>query len=274
VLRDVTPENPGWCYTSAWALLGFLRHRRGDVVGAQQAWQEGLRVEWHTPWYGFRLTEGLILASLSGEFSKSDAQILVKRGLRWVPAALSDSLRVHSLIPLEDITSVLRDTYRNPRGWDYSRKIVFREIPFADCRRLPPTLIALEAIRQGADLEEMSDELDALVWQFVCEAYTAVCETGDISKEQLFALAMTWTGAPGAMLLWSGVVPALAPRLRGPIAYVMGHRYLSLERPAQAAMFFQTALEDAPAGSPLESLVQTELDRLSASIKPSSGAKR
>jgi hypothetical protein len=52
---------------------------------------------------------------------------------------------------------------------------------------------------------------------------------------------------------------------RGPLAYVLGHRYLRIFKKQGAAVsFFRTALADAPPGSPLKRLAQAELNRLKA----------
>ena len=48
----------------------------------------------------------------------------------------------------------------------------------------------------------------------------------------------------------------------------MGQRYLRLNRAEDATFFFQTALDDAPPGSPLETLAQAELNRLAPTAEP------
>lgn len=270
VLRVVTPENPGWCYTSAWALLGFLRERRGDVSGAQQAWKEGLQVDWRTPWYGFRMIEGLILASLSGELTKSDTEILAKRLMVSILGGAGEIAPIQFLIreELEFATSVLGNVFQTTRGREYARKIVFRELTFADCIRVPPMLVADEAIR--ALREDTSDEEEALIWRFVDDSYIAMTQMRGVDKRQLLYLASTWKGITGHFG-WQDVTPTLESKVRGPIAYVMGHRYLHhLKRPGEAVMFFQTALKDARPESPLEKLAQAELDRLAPKANKSS----
>jgi tetratricopeptide (TPR) repeat protein len=268
VLRHITPENPGWHCTSAWALAGFLREQRGDTAGAQEAWKQGLLVDWRTPYFGFRFSEGLILASISGELSQSDVRVLVERVLDWVPKELRENPFIKSRIPMDLITSVLRDTFRTPRGRDYARKIIFREISFGECVRVLPMLVLREFIHQGAMAGQMTQQQDSVVWQLLRDGYTAVTEVGSIGKLQMVQLGMTWEGVPGPFS-WQGVAPTLDADLRGPIAYVMGHRHLHLERPEDAAKFFQTALDDAQAGSALEKLAKAELEHLKAGTNSS-----
>src|SRR4029077_15687753 len=79
---------------------------------------------------------------------------------------------------------------------------------------------------------------------------------------QMIALTLTWKGTTN-FLGWGGVAPGLEPSLRGPLAYVLGQRYLTrLKMPAEALPFFETAVRDAPPGSSLQRLAQAEVDRL------------
>ena len=62
---------------------------------------------------------------------------------------------------------------------------------------------------------------------------------------------------------WGAVASALPPEQRGPVAYVLGVRYLQRkDKAADAKAMFQTAIKDSPADSALKKLAQTELDRL------------
>ena len=264
-LRGVTPDKPGWDYTTAWATLGFVRQQLGDPAGAEQAWRQGLQIDWQTPWMGFRFVQGLILASLTGELSESDTRRLTERSLQWLPSELSDNPVIQSLVPVEFVTSVLRNTFRTPRGRQYARQIVLREIPFAECVRAPPMLVVAEGVHQGAMPETMTDQQQALVWQLVGDGYVAVTQEGSVGQQQLMWLVVTWTGAAGRFA-WQAVAPTLDPHLRGPIAYVMGQRYLRLDQAEDALFFFQAALADASPDSPLAALTQAELDRLAPSM--------
>jgi hypothetical protein len=189
----------------------------------------------------------------------------MERVLQWLPSELGENPVIQSLVPVELVTSVLRNTFQTPRGRQYARRIVLREIPFAECVRAPPMLVVAEGIHQGAMPEQMTDQQQALVWQVVGDGYTAVTQTGTIGRQQLMWLAVTWTGAAGRFA-WQAVAPTLDPELRGRIAYVMGQRYVRLERAEDAAFFFQAALDDASPGSPLAALAQAELDRLAPSM--------
>ena len=79
-----------------------------------------------------------------------------------------------------------------------------------------------------------------------------------LSKSQLFQLALAWKGTTN-LLGWGGLSSKLKPELRGPAAYLLGLRYLKLNKPTEAAGMFETAATDAPIGSPLKKLAEAEL---------------
>ena len=64
---------------------------------------------------------------------------------------------------------------------------------------------------------------------------------------------------------WKKLAPALAPELRGPIAYFLGiHYHRDLKRSADAETFWRTAQKDAGADMRLHRLAQEKLDELKA----------
>jgi hypothetical protein len=69
---------------------------------------------------------------------------------------------------------------------------------------------------------------------------------------------MSWKGVTNA-LGWAGVAPSLEPHLRGPFAYVLGHRFRRLGQPEQARQMFLTAVADAPPDSTLARLAERAL---------------
>ncbi len=58
-----------------------------------------------------------------------------------------------------------------------------------------------------------------------------------------------------------GLAPTLPPRIRGPLAYILGHRYLGMGKQ-------DTAAADGPPDSPLRRLAQTQTDRLADKPPP------
>jgi hypothetical protein len=69
---------------------------------------------------------------------------------------------------------------------------------------------------------------------------------------------LTWKGSNN-LFGWKGVAPSLDRSLRGPLAYVFGHRFLRLGKKSDARQFFQTAVADAEEGSLLNELATAKL---------------
>jgi len=276
LFADLKPEQIGPDYAMACALRGFVRLRRGDPSGAEQAWKDNARAKWDRHASGFQTLNRIMVASLADELSQSQTEKLANRlfsaaGSRTMMSVAQNPLG-EFLLSTEVMTSVLRGSFRSPRGRQYAEQIAFREIPFAQCARRPVLLILAEALRQGAMPQEMTEQQEAVLWQLVEEAYAAVVETGRVGKPEFFQLALTWKGMMN-FLGWAGVAPRLDPSVRAQVAYVFGHRYLTLKRPADAIVLFRTARHDAPPDSPLSKLAQAELDRLAGDVEPAEPAE-
>jgi len=86
-----------------------------------------------------------------------------------------------------------------------------------------------------------------------------------IGTAEMVALAMAWKGQTGA-LGWGNAAESLKDRkeIRGPLAYVLGHRLIRLGRQEEAAELLRFALADAPPDSRLARLAQEDLDLLAA----------
>jgi hypothetical protein len=107
----------------------------------------------------------------------------------------------------------------------------------------------------------LSAEQEEILWTAADKVYLASMDD-KLKTPQLISLLLTWKGTTN-FLGWGGLAPTLDPSLRGPLAYVLGHRYLlRLRKSAEALTFFQTAVRDAPPNSALGRLAQIEVDRL------------
>jgi tRNA A-37 threonylcarbamoyl transferase component Bud32/tetratricopeptide (TPR) repeat protein len=249
----------------AWLVLGFLRERRGDAPGALQAWRSGLaRVK---AWKGYGSLSFAVLGSLTGDLSEADAEKLLAEvtggiaGHSPVGAALGNRV-----IPVPVLAAVLRETWRGPRGRDWTRRMAFHDISYLDYQGIQAPLTMTEAVRQGAFGGKPSAEEDALAWG-VCQDIYRDVTTGEIRESQLFQGCLAWTGTAG-FLGWGGLAPTLPPRIRGPLAYVLGHRFLGMGKRDDAVAAFRTAVADGPPDSPLCRLAQAQLDRLGRKAAP------
>ena len=107
-------------------------------------------------------------------------------------------------------------------------------------RDLKPNHVLLDR-RDGRPLVSPAD--DEQLWTLAGCLYAAYAD-GGFPAAKVIQLALAWKGATN-FAGWAGVAPSLDPALRGPLAYVMGHRYRRLKRDPDAADLFRTARDDA-----------------------------
>jgi hypothetical protein len=119
-----------------------------------------------------------------------------------------------------------------------------------------------QAVQGTPDLQDLTPEEDKLIWDF-CEDLYAGFQKRAITEPQLLQAFMTYRGNNTAFG-WQGLAPHLAPKYRGPLAYIFGRHYRHLKRPNDAKAFLSTAVEDSPAGSTLHRLAESELQSLTA----------
>ena len=88
--------------------------------------------------------------------------------------------------------------------------------------------------------------------------------TGKLGRRQvvtLLPLATLWWNKP-LYLGWDLTTRSLEPALRGPLAYMLGLRYLhTFNNRKEAAAYFQRALQAAPSDSRLHQLAAAQLMR-------------
>jgi hypothetical protein len=260
--RHLPAGKPVEC-AMACLVQGFLRERRGDAAGAQEAWRRGWRAVRGNEAMKAVPTTSWLLGSLANDLTDADVERMLAT---WSTIYAKNSSIVtavrHGLAPLPLVTATLRNTWRSPRGRAYARRIAGKEMSRAENHRVEVCLFAAELIHQGAVTGELSPKQDALIWKLVQDLYAGYT-SGGITEAQLLKAALAWTGTTG-FLGWEGLAPTVAPSLRGPLAYVLGHRYLHLDQPAAAVVLFRTARDNATVDSALWSLARTELDRLKA----------
>ncbi|MBI1915280.1 MAG: protein kinase [Planctomycetes bacterium] len=246
---------------AAWLQLGFLRQDRGDAEGAKAAWHRAYERKGDDPLAGLGggigLVNRLVAGALTNELTDEEAQATFDAVLNNFTQSGENSLLKSLPRPSP---AVLRECWRSPRGREYARKLAFQSLPFREFTLVPGKLVAAEWIAQGAFAGKLSAEEDALVWKLIEDAVASIPQ-GTLKQTQLLLLGSTWKGYTN-VFGWAGVRRALAPPLRGPIAYVFGQRYLRLGKQAEARDFFQTAHDDAPANSGLRRLAADGLKNL------------
>jgi hypothetical protein len=247
----------------AYVLLGFLRERRSDGPGAQAAWRQGWalarKIKGATVSF-----EGSMLGALSNEITDADAEVMIAEAM-GVLAGDSPIASVikNDLLPVPFVAAVVRERWRSPRGREHARKAAFRDLSCAELYRGVFILSVAEGFHQGAVQGDLSPDQETLLWELAQNLILSYSERHSFTEAQAFQGILAWSGTTN-LLGWSGLAAGLTPSVRGPLAYVMGHRYLRLKRSADAANLFRTALRDSTADSALRRLTQAELDRLKA----------
>jgi hypothetical protein len=208
------------------------------------------------------MVQFLILTSLCDKLRDEDAASL----MNWLTfrrsgqSPLSIFKVASGVVNPESITLALGRMWRTPRGREAARRIGFQQAGFAESYRTPLLLAFYETVRQGAFTGAIATADDELLWKLAERLYAAYVD-GRFPPPRVIQLALAWKGATN-FAGWAGVAPSLEPGLRGPLAYVLGHRYRRLKRDREAETLFRTAFEDAPAESDLRRLAETQLERL------------
>ena len=257
--------------TDARGMLGFLHEDQGDTAGATKHWQEGLapamdilrkKRESHGT-----LTRIAIFYSLTGNTSDELADLILKSGFG---DSSEDSPIVITLKALESagnkrqvLGSILRGMWQGEQRRQRARQLCFEDMTLPDRYRFPVVAAFTEAVYQFALPEKRSADQEALTAKLVEDFYEAAFRTGTFNKDMVVQLTLAWQGVTD-FTGWEGLKKSLAdqPALRGPLAYVIAHRFLRLGKRTEAAAIFQTALEDAPPDSNLRRLAQSDLNSL------------
>jgi hypothetical protein len=143
--------------------------------------------------------------------------------------------------------SVLREMCNTPRGHQAAESLAFQNVTFAEYVRLPVLVAATEYVHQNGMGRQSTPDDETIIWDVAQQAYTAH-QAGRLGASQLLQLALAWKGTTNTFG-WGGVAGTLPPELRVPIAYLLGHRYQLLGKPAEAVKFLELAKQEAPPDS-------------------------
>ncbi len=278
--RNQDNQLPYQVHATHCLLSGLVAHAQEPQSAAAQAWFErGTYDHWResvpeSPEIcGSRrdgAIENLALVSLCDEVSEEELDRLLKTvEVVGQQNALGKVVFSSQMVNAERLKSILRTMWRSPRGREMATQVALGLGPQQSARAIY-LVTATEAMHQSASIS-VENEADAeIVWlasQRLIDAY----QSGEVNMTHAVRLAATWKGRvefPG----WKSVATDLAPPLRGPLAYVLGHRFSNvLGQPLQAAEFFKTACANAAADSTLHAEATRKLQELEASTPQSSG---
>jgi serine/threonine protein kinase len=241
-------------------ILGWLHEQNGNSPAAQTAWTNGYRRSRKDRRLSYYAAG--IMGSLSTELTEEDGDTIVNNAIREQLGNSPFVAYASRAVPRDLIASILRNMWRTRRGRECARRCAY----FGhECRRDGETdrmLAAADLLRysvQGTmDLsKELTAEEDELIWN-LCEGFRIGFSNGTISGTQLMQAMLTLAGNNNSVG-WQSLAPTVEPRIRGPFAYICGHRYRHLHRPDDAKSFFRIAVDDAPAGSKLRKLAESNL---------------
>jgi len=253
------------CYAEACLMQGFLYEDRGEHAKALEAWRKGLFRNWllkvapdqpNHPYPPEPLT--LVVASLANDLTDDEAKQALDAFVSFVAGT-----SFARLMPRFSAASLRRICQaRGPRALARQRAFGQTAGSHENARHLI-RMLAAEKIRQDAFTGAPSPEQEALLWEAVegvSDAYTA----GRLSLGHLGTLQLTWERGSTGFLGWTTSQKNLDPKVRGQVAYLLGHRFLHLpgKTPKDAIPFFKQALQDAAHHPTLQRLAQAELDRL------------
>lgn len=244
-------------------LQGALRHRRGDVAGAMDAWREGFaelrRLRDDAPLSTPSRVCLQILGSLTDELTEEDAALFVDHFAAEAGSSPIFQLARQVVSP-QAYTAVLRRMWRSRRGRLLADDFAFNRIAVTQRVRLPIQLIGAEFIGNELFGGDWSPDQEDLAHHTAENLYSAIVERGVIGRAQLAQGALAWKGVSGG-LGWAGVAKTLGNDLRGQFAYFLAHRYLKLDRRQDAESLLREAIAAAP-DSAAARLAQIDLDLL------------
>jgi len=257
-------------YADACMIRGFALADRGDEAGARRMWRDGYLTAPHVatalpglpptaPCYLSSLASDgwimnrLLAGGLADELSEPAAIELLQEGtVRSQARAFWQA--VDRLVPLPQ--TLLRDMVRTKRGRWCARRAALRALSYGEYLRLPRTLMLHELLQRSLFPKGIAPDQDEIVWKLLNDLSTAHMN-GQLSNRQLSELALAWKGASGP-LGWEAVEKSLDVAMRGPCAYLLGIRYLQLNRREDALRLFAAARAAGPVDSPLRRLAEAE----------------
>jgi hypothetical protein len=241
-------------------ILGWLQEQKGDHAAALAAWTNGYRRCRKDRRLSFYAAG--IMGSLSNELTDEDADVVVNNAIREQLGNSPFVAYASRAVPRSLIASILRNMWRTRRGRECARRNAFfgheRRRDNETDRMLAASDLLRYSLQGTMDLsKELTADEDDLIWNF-CEEIRVGFANGTISGTQLMQAMLTLAGNNNS-IGWRALAPTVEPRFRAPFAYICGHRYLHLHRPDDASNFFRMAVDDAPAGSKLRKLAESQL---------------
>ena len=254
-------------FSAACLMRGLLHQRDGEMEQAQEHWHRGLHENWLNEasesrpvgpsLTGMQAANALLISALCGD--RSDKEIV---DLLMVSFPLTNSGATAQLAKQYShvLAPAIANMGKSDRGQQVIWRIAFQEDTLKQILREPANLIFLEMTRLGAAPGDWSRDEEQIVWDMMNAGFDLYSRE-EVGVPQAVQIMLTWKGANN-IFGWKGIAPSLNASMRGPAAYVFGHRFIRLGKPDDAREFFAMALADAPEESRLKELAQAQLQQL------------
>ncbi|MBW3600408.1 MAG: hypothetical protein KY475_24485, partial [Planctomycetes bacterium] len=243
-----------------WLLGGFVRADRGDEPGAEEYWRQGYRAGQdllqRRQTADAAVISVLIMGALCGELTEDE----VWRVFQATAAGGGNPLLAlaSQMVNERTLGRSLRRMWLTPRGREMARAFAYDTLTLEqrveDLAKLAASQYAADVAFGGTPTIAQQDA----IWNAFSEALDQLVKQKRLNAAQVAQLGLSWKGTTN-FLGWQGVAPSLDPSLRGPLAYVLAHRYVRLNNLPQAERLLQTVVDDAPADSALAGLAREEL---------------
>ncbi len=279
-LAKAKPSKVDAEFIHANLILGSILDLRQQPEQAKTVWADAMRkireafpdgrpADHYTITGRSELIHFLLLLTLSGELKDEDVP-----GIRNQIGKLYGSILatgngpamktlMESTLTLVD-RQMLNEMWSGERGTGFAGKFIRGEVVYPDIYSVP-ILLAVEELFIKGSVGRAGLTADAeAVYFHLSEDLVATLRAKEIGIPQMIGLLAAWKGVTG-QFGWAGMQAQLPPKLRAPMAFVMGQRYVKLGKPEDAIGMFRTAKADAAQikdGAKLAALADIEIKNL------------
>lgn len=273
--RPVQGVDPQW--VEAVLLHGLIVEMQRGSEAARQVWADAFRKLRQSAPDG-RPTERiegsrrelvylLIFASLSGELRDEDVSGTQKKVVTLYGSLFGGSPAKKAI--LESLArnfdrQALTEMWQSERGAAFARRYALSQVPFPDAYRMPVTLAVEQLLVQGSIGRDKATAEETAIYSRLTDELMETFRKQEAGAPLGMALAGAWNGLT-SLFGWDAVRSELPPSLRGPVAFMLGHRYVKLGKKEEAAEMFRAAQKEASearTGGPLPGLADKALKQL------------
>jgi WD40 repeat protein/tetratricopeptide (TPR) repeat protein/tRNA A-37 threonylcarbamoyl transferase component Bud32 len=249
-------------------IKGMHLDRQGARGPAEEIWREGyvamrsvLRKQAEP---NSEIVNALIVGSLCGDITEEEC-LAFATGIMARGGDSALARQAQAMANPQTMARAFKQMWRSPLGRKYAEAFAFETLTLRERVRVPVVLAATEFFNVSVQGGQMTEAQQQVTFDAVGTVFDQAIYEGKLSISQVAQLILAWKGIAN-FLGWGGVAPSLPPELRGRLAYVLGHRYVALGDLPQSQKFFDTAIQDAPADSPLGKMAAADKQLVAAGL--------